>query len=213
MTAVMYLDSPTALNNQHLVEDILYSSVEVLFGVRISNLPKSLFDSAYIAITDRFIGITIQDLQNAFRYAEIEKKAYVSLSRDEVIQPIKDYWFKKSQVDGVIVSITQMEQKEKDEIEKYREFKEQSKQKYLQSLKESRLLLNEYECASIAKNFAECLHMDKKKELTKQAQREHKALIFQEKENVYSVIPSMVQIYSRLFIEEMLNRGQKFIEI
>lgn len=213
MIAVMFLDSPIVLNSRIDFENVVYESIENLFGVRSTNLNQSFSDSLFIAVTDRFIGMTILDLQNAFRYAEIEKKQYVSLTRDEVLKPIQEYWVKKSQVSSVLDRFHLVEKEEIDRLEKEKSFYLQAKNKYILSLQESVLHLDEFECASIARNFSECLPYDIKPMMVKEAKNEHISRVKKDEGNQFSIVPSWQQIYSRMFIEICLNKGIKFIEV
>lgn len=208
----MFLDSPLVIDSRMHLEALLYDSIQVLFGVKPANLNNALLDSLFLAITDRFINITILDIQNSFRYAEIEKKQYVSLTRDEILQPIKDYWFKK----GILISkIDQFDNKtkeEREEIEKAKIFKEEAKQLYLKSFKDEKFYLTEAHCSVIGANFAIHLTPERRAEIKIEAKKEHAERISKEKIVGYSIIPMWQWIFARIWIEECLNKGYKFIQ-
>ena len=81
--------------NPKAVKDILISVCNILFGLAPTNINTDLINISFKAISDKFIGITVQDVKNAYQDAEIDKKQYVSITRDELILPIKLYWSKK----------------------------------------------------------------------------------------------------------------------
>ncbi len=81
--------------NPKAVKDILISVCNILFGISPTNINTDLINISFKAISDKFIGITIQDVKNSYQDAEIDKKQYVSITRDELILPIKLYWSKK----------------------------------------------------------------------------------------------------------------------
>lgn len=82
--------------NPKATKDVLISVCNILFGISPTNINTDLINVSFKAISDKFIGITIQDIKNAYQDAEIDKKAFVSITRDELILPIKQYWSKKN---------------------------------------------------------------------------------------------------------------------
>ena len=219
----MYLESTPCLNNQAEVMNILTTAVQILFGARLENINNQLFVQVYASITERFIGITIQDVQNSFKHAEIEKKQYTALTRDELLQPIKDYWKKKEHVQFEIDGCKAMEQKEIDSIQKEKDLKQLAKNKYIKSLKDGVMLLDEFESNCIARIFTDRLDQPKKDEIWKNAKSEYRKRNFEEDERmkehdpadgmfITKLVPSEIRIYSRLFIEECLNKGYKYIQ-
>jgi len=81
--------------NPKTVKDVLISVCNILYGISPANINTDLINITFKAISDKFIGITTQDVKNAYQDAEIDKKAFVSITRDELILPIKQYWNKK----------------------------------------------------------------------------------------------------------------------
>lgn len=96
---------------------ILSEAVKVLFGVNYENLSNDFFAIAINAICERFIGITILDVSLAFKMHEIEKKAYQTLTRDEFLNPIKQYWEKKQKIILEFRKIQKKEEEKKKELE------------------------------------------------------------------------------------------------
>ena len=68
--------SPKCKDSQSETIDLLIQFTQVLYGLRVENLPVALWQASFEAICERFNGIAIQDIQLAFRYSQIEKKAY-----------------------------------------------------------------------------------------------------------------------------------------
>lgn len=208
----MYLESDLVLNNQIQLETFLYDAIQVLFGVRPSNLNSTLLDSLFIAITDRFINITILDVQNSFRYAQIEKKQYVSLTRDEILQPINDYWFKKGQVSAKINEFDNRSFEEVEELNKQKAFLQEAKELYLKSLSERKFYLSEGHCSVIGKRFGIYLNDVRRSEIVKEAKEERVKRLNEEKIIGYSIVPNWHWIFARIWIEECLNNGKQWIE-
>ena len=92
----MLVVSESVAENSKVVKDILISVCNILFGISPTNINTDLINVSFKTISDKFIGITIQDIKNAYQDAEIDKKAFVSITRDELILPIKQYWSKKN---------------------------------------------------------------------------------------------------------------------
>lgn len=128
-------DSPLVIENKQFIVSFLIQYSEILYGVKSSNMPVIFWDVAFNAICERFKSITIQDIQNSFIYATIEKKQYVTLTRDEIIEPIIQYWNKK---EHFLLEMEKAQKRENEEIERQKkeyEFLKQAEQCYLESLK------------------------------------------------------------------------------
>lgn len=103
--------------NPKTVKDVLISVCNILYGISPANINTDLINVTFKAISDKFIGITIQDIKNAYQDAEIDKKAFVSITRDELILPIKQYWNKKIILISKIKEVErEIEQKKESDI-------------------------------------------------------------------------------------------------
>lgn len=103
--------------NPKATKDVLISVCNILFGISPANINTDLINISFKAVSDKFIGITIQDIKNAYQDAEIDKKAYVSITRDELILPIKQYWNKKIVLISKIKEVErEIEQKKESDI-------------------------------------------------------------------------------------------------
>jgi len=134
---LMLTNSEFITVNPIKTKEILISVCNVLFGMGKDSINSDLINISFKAISDKFVGITIQDVRNAYNDAEIDKKQYVSLTRDELINPVKQYWSKKI---TLLAKIKEVEKelevenegkilKEKFEVESMQIFKESLNQK------------------------------------------------------------------------------------
>jgi hypothetical protein len=208
----MFLDSELCYLNKPLLSFKLMQWIPIYFGVNIEGLSNEFYDIINYSIIDRFKDITILDVENSFKHAKIQKKQYVSLTRDELLEPINEYWIKKQQVQLEIDLISQMKKEEIEAINKDFEFKYNCKQKYIESLKQSKMLLDEFESNCIARMFKDRFTMDEKQIIVKEAQQEHRQRIKDNENNQFQSVPSWEKIYARIFIENCLNRGYKYIQ-
>jgi hypothetical protein len=119
--------------NPKAVKDILISVCNILFGIAPTNINTDLINVSFKTISDKFIGITVQDIRNAYQDAEIDKKAFVSITRDELILPIRQYWSKKI---TLLSKIKEVEQ-QVDAENQSNILKERFKMESLQVLNES----------------------------------------------------------------------------
>jgi len=209
----MLLESKPAINDESTVTAYLIEYAEVLFGLRVENLSLTLWPAAFTAICERFPGIQVHDIQAAFRYAEIEKRQYTTLTRDELIEPVRNYWNKKISVLQEIDAIRQKEQKEIESINNEIQFKQQAKEMYILALSTNKVWPgDEYQANAIARNMKNMLQQVDKTKLVADAKNEYISRTKQLEGNPYGVVPHWEKIYSRLFLQECLNRGHKYVE-
>jgi hypothetical protein len=203
----MFEDSPLVLNSQVIVTNKLMNYCKILYGVTPENLPIELFKSVIKILIERFPQITVKDIENSFEYTIIEKREYTSLTRDELLQPIRDYWNTKILVKSQIDKIQKEKYNEQIGRQKYLQFISLCKQKYIDSLKEKKCLLDEFESSAIARNFSNCLNDTEKAMLWKQARIEYKERVEDSENNKFGIVPSAEKIYSRLFIEVCIHKN------
>jgi hypothetical protein len=193
------------------VVSILIKATSLLFGVRAENQHEDLYQASYNAICERFSKATIQDVKNSYNYATIEKKAYTTLTRDELIQPIFEYFEKKRKLLAEIELIQKRENDKKESEQKEKVYQEDCKKIYLESLEVGKWLGSEIQAYSLRNNFAHLVLPKAKKEMYRQAQIEHRQR--KAKQGEFELVPSDVYIYARMFIEQMIERRIKFIEV
>lgn len=200
-------------NNEIETIGVLQQVCEVYFGLSPINLNVNLWLTSFDAICERFKNVTIQDIQNSYRYAEIEKKAYTTLTRDELLQPINDYWTKRNILLAEIEKLQNAKQEELQAVEADRNFKLKAKQLYLDSLNNGKWLGDEFEADAIARNFKDAVSQEIKNSLWRFAQKEYaERLAEAEKISDFFVsVPSAQRIFARLVIEKCIEKKIKLI--
>ena len=213
--------SKSCKNNEIEVIGILQQNCQVIYGLNPVNLNKNLWLASFDAICERFKDITIQDIQNSYRYAEIEKKAYTTLTRDELLQPVSEYWTKRNILLSEIKKLENAEVEELQAIEASREFVRQAKKIYLYSLIQGVWLGDEFEADAIARNFKDVLNQDEKNKIMHIAKLEEIERIEKQKNDKanqmlkvvnQSIVPNWRKIFSRIYIETMIQKQIKFIQ-
>lgn len=214
------ITAPLMLSNSSKVEEsreeclrILMSSSEILFGLRVENLAPELWEISFASICERFKGVTISDIQNSFRYAVIEKKAYQTLTRDELLQPISEYWKNKVILLNEIDLIRQKNEKEIQSIREENIFRQNAKEIYLKSLKAGHWIGDEFHADAIARNFSECFSQEDKNEFMRCAKIEFAQRKKAAEDNQFELVPSWQKIFSRIFIEHCVKKQMKFISV
>lgn len=212
----VFLPSKLCREDESQTIALLIKYSQILYGLNVENLPVELWEAAFLSILERFKGINIQDIQNAFRIAQIEKKQYISLTRDELLKPISEYWTQKINLIQEIEKIKNQSEEEKKRVDLDRQFKEKAKEKYIEGLQSGIWSGDEFEANSIARNFAHCFKQEQKNEFVLRAKNE----FFRRKQELeddktinkeLAILPPWEKIYARIFIEECLKRQIKFI--
>jgi len=206
----MFLESPKAKDLKGDVVKMLMDYSEIYFGIKIENIPVLLFKHSIDFIIEAFDDITIQDVENSFKYSKIEKKQYTALTVDELIDPIFKYFEKKKILLNEIEKIKRLESEKIDQIRKEKQFKQHSKEKYIETLKTGIFEITEFECNAIAKNFKDSFNQEQKNKIWKKAQIEYRNR--SKNAEKFELIPSAERIYSRMIIEESIKKGFKYIE-
>ena len=127
LAPIMFLESPKAKDLKGDVVKMLMDYSEIYFGIKIENIPVLLFKHSIDFIIEAFDDITIQDVENSFKYSKIEKKQYTALTVDELIDPIFKYFEKKKILLNEIEKIKRLESEKIDQIRKEKQFKQHSR--------------------------------------------------------------------------------------
>ena len=215
MAPMILQPSPKCADDQSATIALLIKFTQVLYGLRVENLSVELWQASFEAICERFKDITIQDVQLAFRYSQIEKKAYQTLTRDELLEPIQTYWTGKLVLIAEIKHFQNLSREENEAIEKELSFRQAAKQKYFDCLELGKWNGDEAEANSIARNFREVFSQEIKNEIWSKAKQEYaKRKIDAEKiSSVFVSIPCAEHIFSRLIIERCIENKTKWVEI
>lgn len=94
--------------------DQLHKLAKVYFGIDPDIVDTDVWLVAFRLICERFVGITSNDIAEAYKCAEIEKKAFVSITPTELVNPIKTYWHKKINLLGEINRQNRLENERKE---------------------------------------------------------------------------------------------------
>ncbi len=116
------------------VNALLSTICKIYYGVNPDNLHELFFDSCFNDICETFKDATIEDIQNAFKVAEIEKKQYISLSKGELLTPIRQFMFNKRILIYELNELLKIENRNKEEIRIREEFEERAHKAFSDSL-------------------------------------------------------------------------------
>ena len=209
----MLQKSESVVNAPDQVLKIFHLASTSIFGVRSDNLSDELFQLALLVLPNRFPGITIQDIRNAYFENVITKKEFVSLTRDELLQPIADYWTKKQNLLQQIKLIEMENEKEQNEKQKEIDFYNQARELYKESLKGGEWLGDMFQARVIARGFWDAFYLDEREGLKMIATDEVNEL------KIKSSLDPMILVYDPKFylahevIKYSVRQNKKFIEL
>jgi len=215
----MLQDSEPITANSGQVIEILVKAGKILFGVGVDDvkIPEDLWRMAYVRICEQCVGMTIQDVRNAFNEAHIEKKEFRSLTRDELIAPILAYHHRKQNVLNKLKEAENQVLEQQNEQQKVQDFKNKAIERYKLCLSENRIWDgDEFESNVIAKEqFADRIDQKAKDVLWLDAQREYKERRFKFEESTDQFKqppPASTKIFSRMIVELAASKGLLIIE-
>tara|TARA_R110000868_G_scaffold309986_1_gene571209 strand:+ start:2418 stop:3059 length:642 start_codon:yes stop_codon:yes gene_type:complete len=190
--------------------ELLGKATTLLFGLNKENVHPDLFRTAYAKMSEAFVGCTVQDVRNSFNDAVIEKKAYTTLTRDELIQPIRDYWQKKQVIK---YELRKVESKVSDELamkEEALKFRTDAHKLYLECLNNGTGWTGtDMQAKTFAKNFADMFSQEFKTSVIKKAQLEfHEKKELATSNPILGVAPPVPveYIFCRMIVNEALTR-------
>jgi hypothetical protein len=187
-----------------------------IFGIAPESLDILTIEDIFMCITERFPQLTVNDIQLAFRTHTQEEKVYI-LTRDIFLKPITEFFRKKNIVKTEIEKELKKLEEEKMRIQKDLEFKKTAKNIYLESIKEGKWLGTEHHANAIGRNFSGVLTLEETDEINAQAKQEHKERLKRAEINGNASelinVPSWQRIYARMYVERMVQRKYKFVEI
>lgn len=183
-------------------------------------VPESIdiltMEDIFMCITERFPQLTVNDLQLAFRTHTQEEKVY-TLTRDIFLKPIVEFVRKKNIVQAEIEKVQRKEAEEKERIRKDQEFKQTAKNIYLESIKHGKWLGTEHHANAIGRNFSGVLTKEETDVINAQAKQEHNDRVKRAELSGNPTelinVPSWQRIYARIYVERMVARKYKFVEI
>lgn len=203
----MFQHSDLVVNSKPIVTNKLMSYAKVLYGVTPENLPVELFQLVLKFLTENLSEITVNDIDLAFQNATIEKREYVSLTRDELLLPIKTYWAKKKIIEMEYNKLIDEKKKESEINIQDKIFLMKAKELYIQSLNEGKMLLDEFYSNALSKYFIKCISETEMNNIDIESNREYKERKFiAEEKSVFALVPSVERIKSRMIIEKCLEK-------
>jgi hypothetical protein len=208
----MLQDSETVENAPDKVIELFYLASSSIFGVRSENLSDELFQLALLALPNRFKGITIQDIRNSYFETEIIKREYVSLTRDELLQPIADYWTKKQNLIQQLKLIEVEQDKILIEKQKEIDFYNQARELYKESLNAGEWLGDMFQAKVLARPFWEVLYMDERKQMQLQATEKVKEAQILAIDNPLIIVADKNFYLAQEVISHCVKQGKTFIQ-
>lgn len=216
----MLIDSPALYTVQtEFEDDIFFDICRIVFGinpeaVEDDNLRRAIFH----AICDRFIGITVNDLQEAFLRYEPLEKVYV-LSRKDFIEPIERYWNKKNIIKMELKAQLQDMDSEANVEAKRQAYKKESIELYLKCVNSDKIWTGTaFQASVIAKeSFAHRFTQEEKDRMYHEAWHKVRELEAQQKiAHIDSIefktpVPNNIQMYSQVLTQEACKRGFEII--
>ena len=204
----MFHSSEKVENKEVVTIDKLMSYAKVLYGVTPENLPVELFQLTLKYIINNFKNITLNHIDEAYQSAEIEKREYVSLTRDELLKPLKEYWSKRELVRTEYNKLVDIERAKIEVLKREDNFKKESLKVYMDSLDSDTFLMDEFQSNTIYKYFLKAFTDEQKEQFKLDARREYKERKFKAEEegNPFSLIPNEKRIYARIIMENSFKR-------
>lgn len=205
---------PLYLKQSEFEDDIFFDICRVVFGmnpesVEDDNLRRAIFH----AICERFIGITINDIQEAFLRHEPSEKVYV-LSRKDFLEPIERYMTKKNIIKSELKKQLEMAKDVEIHEQKKQDHKKESINIYLECVNSDGIWRGEFWHASTfaEESFKDRFKKEEKDAIYKKAWNKVRELEAQQKlAHVDSIafntpVPTNYQMFCQLLTEEACKR-------
>jgi len=209
----MFQESEKAVDQPGTAIEIFYLVSTSIFGIRPENVNTELFQLVLMVLPQRFPGITIQDIRNAYFENVITKKEFVSLTRDELLFPVSTYWTRKQNLLQQIKLIEMENEKQQQEKQKEIDFYNEARDIYKESLKAGEWLGDMFQARVIARGFWDALYLNEREGLKMIATDEVNEL------KIKSSLDPMILVYDPKFylahevIKYSVRKKKKFIEL
>lgn len=209
----MLLESPPLFECQIEFEDkIILKIARLVFGITPEQVePTESFNMVtpiFHAICERFVGITVNDIAQAFSDYEPKEKVYV-LSRKDFIEPIQIYWNKKMSVVRELKNVETKAIEENNSKQMAQIFRTESQQLYLDCLNGGTGWTGTaIQAHTFAKNFKDMFSQEFKDKVWQDAKTE----FAQQKESFTNAFEKALPpvpaeyIFSRMIVQEALTR-------
>ena len=215
----MFIESTLVSQRVADAEKTLITYAQMWIGVNPTSISELFISKAVEYLVLKFPQLTFQDIRNGFEENNTEKIPFVQLTIEELVAPVKKYMGKKRLVIEEIKKIEIEEMENQLNIQKEIEFKEHSKQKYLNCLRTGVIDMDVNECNAIVLNMKESYIEEQLAELRplmlQKAQAEYNTLLLEAKDNPMEVIliPSIKRLSGKHFIIHCLQQRKNYIEM
>ena len=199
-------------DNLSRLTNALYHITKVYYGLNPENLPEDLFRLVIQTICEKHQTLKFKELHLAYDERTIEKRQGVSLTRDEIMQPIEDMAQKKHTVMSIQEQAKQEFEKKQSEQAEKMAFKREAMRLYVTDLEQGNKKYSgtAFQANSFARAFADLFNDNQKKDMWIEAQREYKELKFQfeeSKDNFKQQPAPAEKLYALAMVNAALNRG------
>ncbi len=208
----MFQESEKATEHPGKAIEIFYLVSTSIFGIRPENVNTELFQLVLMVLPNRFPGITIQDIRNAYFENVITKKEFVSLTRDELLDPIAIYWIKKQNLMQQIKLIEMENEKEQNAQQKEIDFYNEARELYKESLKGGEWLGDMFQARVIARPFWDALYMDERKQIQLIATEKVKDAQILAIDNPLIIVADKNFYLAQEVISHCVKQGKTFIQ-
>jgi hypothetical protein len=197
----------------------LIAYAQMWIGVNPANVNDMLLTKSVEHLISKYPELTFSDVRNGFEENNTEKIPFVQLTIEELVAPVKKYMSKKRLVIEEIKNIEKEEMENQVNIQKEIEFKEHSKQKYLNCLKTGIIDMDVNECNAIVGNMKEAYIEEQLAELRPKmialAQAEERRLKIESQDDPMKllIIPSIKRLSGMYFIHHCLQQRKNYIEM
>ncbi len=215
----MFIESTLVSEKQIEAGLTLITYAQMWIGVNPQNINDLLIQKAVEYLVSKYPELTFSDVRNGFEENNTEKIPFVQLTIEELVAPVKKYMSKKRLVIEELKNIEKEEMESQVNIQKEIEFKEHSKQKYLNCLKTGVIDMDVNECNAIIGNMKEAYIEEQLAELRplmiQKAQAEYNTLLIEAKDKPMEVvlIPSIKRLSGKHFIHHCLQQRKNYIEM
>jgi hypothetical protein len=215
----MFVESTLVSQRVADAEKTLITYAQMWIGVNPTSISELFISKSVEYLVLKFPELTFQDIRNGFEENNTEKIPFVQLTIEELVAPVKKYMSKKRLVIEELKNIEKEEMENQLNIQKEIEFKEHSKQKYLNCLRTGMIDMDVNECNAIIGNMKEAYIEEQLAELRplmlQKAQAEYNTLLLEAKDNPIEVvlIPSIKRLSGMYFIHHCLQQRKNYIEM
>jgi hypothetical protein len=215
----MFVESTLVSQRVADAEKTLITYAQMWIGVNPTSISELFISKSVEYLVLKFPELTFQDIRNGFEENNTEKIPFVQLTIEELVAPVKKYMSKKRLVIEELKNIEKEEMENQINIQKEIEFKEHSKQKYLNCLRTGVIDMDVNECNAIVLNMKESYIEEQLAELRplmlQKAQAEYNTLLLEAKDNPMEVvlIPSIKRLSGKHFIIHCLQQRKNYIEM